>query len=173
MQPCFNLLNNRFINNISMISLINCNNRKSIDSLIEIIFKTLLFIFLNERCLIRTKSLNRHDFRRNALSPFFNFFLRTLGLVVCRGPAVTLVCPNDSIEQIENPFLQPPVGEGAHNWTHLFILVHQTNFCFTPFLLFDMHFKRIHQFFILKSIQLQLNTYYLRDSSHEDNMNKS
>ena len=32
---------------------------------------------------------------------------RTLGLVVCRGTSVVLVCPADSLESIPNPFLQP------------------------------------------------------------------
>jgi U6 snRNA-associated Sm-like protein LSm7 len=30
---------------------------------------------------------------------------RHLGLVVCRGPAVTVVCPQDGHESIQNPFL--------------------------------------------------------------------
>lgn len=30
---------------------------------------------------------------------------RNLGLVVCRGPAVTVVCPEDGHEPIQNPFL--------------------------------------------------------------------
>lgn len=30
---------------------------------------------------------------------------RNLGLVVCRGPAVTVVCPQDGHEPIQNPFL--------------------------------------------------------------------
>jgi len=29
---------------------------------------------------------------------------RELGLVVCRGTAVVLVCPTDGMEEIENPF---------------------------------------------------------------------
>ncbi len=33
--------------------------------------------------------------------------IRSLGLVVCRGTAVVLVCPADSMEQIPNPFIQP------------------------------------------------------------------
>ena len=33
---------------------------------------------------------------------------RNLGLVVCRGTAVVLICPSDSMEQIANPFLQMP-----------------------------------------------------------------
>ena len=31
---------------------------------------------------------------------------RSLGLVVCRGTAVVLVCPADAMEAISNPFLQ-------------------------------------------------------------------
>lgn len=30
---------------------------------------------------------------------------RKLGLVVCRGPAVTVICPEDGHEPIQNPFL--------------------------------------------------------------------
>jgi len=30
---------------------------------------------------------------------------RKLGLVVCRGPAVTIICPEDGHEPIENPFI--------------------------------------------------------------------
>ena len=33
---------------------------------------------------------------------------RSLGLVVCRGTAVVLICPSESMEQIANPFLQMP-----------------------------------------------------------------
>lgn len=33
---------------------------------------------------------------------------RNLGLVVCRGTAVVLICPSDTMEQIANPFLQMP-----------------------------------------------------------------
>lgn len=29
---------------------------------------------------------------------------RQLGLVVCRGTSVTLICPQEGMEQIENPF---------------------------------------------------------------------
>ena len=32
---------------------------------------------------------------------------RRLGLVVCRGTAVVLVCPVDGMEAIANPFIQP------------------------------------------------------------------
>uniref|UniRef100_T1IXR9 U6 snRNA-associated Sm-like protein LSm7 n=1 Tax=Strigamia maritima TaxID=126957 RepID=T1IXR9_STRMM len=31
---------------------------------------------------------------------------RTLGLVVCRGTAVVLICPMDGMESIPNPFIQ-------------------------------------------------------------------
>lgn len=31
---------------------------------------------------------------------------RPLGLVVCRGTAVVLICPSDTMEPIANPFLQ-------------------------------------------------------------------
>jgi len=31
---------------------------------------------------------------------------RNLGLVVCRGTSVVLICPADGVEQISNPFLQ-------------------------------------------------------------------
>jgi len=31
---------------------------------------------------------------------------RTLGLVVCRGTSVMLICPQDGMEQIPNPFVQ-------------------------------------------------------------------
>lgn len=32
---------------------------------------------------------------------------RQLGLIVCRGTSVVLVCPMDGMESIENPFAQP------------------------------------------------------------------
>nr|SVE70205.1 EOG090X0KYU [Eubosmina coregoni] len=32
---------------------------------------------------------------------------RQLGLVVCRGTAVVLICPADGMEAIANPFIQP------------------------------------------------------------------
>ena len=32
---------------------------------------------------------------------------RQLGLVVCRGTAVVLICPADGMESIANPFIQP------------------------------------------------------------------
>ena len=38
---------------------------------------------------------------------------RSLGLMVCRGPSVMLVCPTDGLEEIENPFLQDEEGEEA------------------------------------------------------------
>ena len=31
---------------------------------------------------------------------------RNLGLVVCRGTAVVLICPGDTLESIPNPFLE-------------------------------------------------------------------
>jgi U6 snRNA-associated Sm-like protein LSm7 len=31
---------------------------------------------------------------------------RQLGLVVCRGTAVVLICPTDGMEEISNPFAQ-------------------------------------------------------------------
>jgi len=31
---------------------------------------------------------------------------RTLGIVVCRGPAVVVICPVDGLESIPNPFIQ-------------------------------------------------------------------
>ncbi|XP_056002659.1 U6 snRNA-associated Sm-like protein LSm7 [Ostrea edulis] len=31
---------------------------------------------------------------------------RTLGLVVCRGTSVVLICPSDGMEAIANPFVQ-------------------------------------------------------------------
>ena len=34
---------------------------------------------------------------------------RNLGLVVCRGTAVVLICPADSMETIANPFIQQEV----------------------------------------------------------------
>lgn len=35
---------------------------------------------------------------------------RTLGLVVCRGPNVTTICPEDSLVEIENPFVAAESG---------------------------------------------------------------
>uniref|UniRef100_A0A7S2XWT1 Sm domain-containing protein n=1 Tax=Fibrocapsa japonica TaxID=94617 RepID=A0A7S2XWT1_9STRA len=37
---------------------------------------------------------------------------RTLGLVVCRGPQVSLISPVDGMEEIANPFLQMEEEEG-------------------------------------------------------------
>ena len=31
---------------------------------------------------------------------------RMLGLVVCRGTTIVLICPGDAMESIPNPFLQ-------------------------------------------------------------------
>lgn len=36
---------------------------------------------------------------------------RGLGLVVCRGTQVTVVCPEDELREIANPFVAPPEGE--------------------------------------------------------------
>ena len=36
---------------------------------------------------------------------------RSLGLIVCRGTSVMLVCPTDGFEEIANPFLQDEGGE--------------------------------------------------------------
>lgn len=30
---------------------------------------------------------------------------RNIGLVVCRGTSVTLICPTDGMEEIENPYV--------------------------------------------------------------------
>lgn len=35
---------------------------------------------------------------------------RSLGLIVCRGTSVMLVCPTDGFEEIANPFLQDDEG---------------------------------------------------------------
>lgn len=35
---------------------------------------------------------------------------RTLGLIVCRGTAVTLVAPTTGMEEIANPFMQVEEG---------------------------------------------------------------
>jgi hypothetical protein len=37
---------------------------------------------------------------------FFLSLCRKLGLVVCRGPAVVVICPLDGMEAIANPFVQ-------------------------------------------------------------------
>jgi U6 snRNA-associated Sm-like protein LSm7 len=37
---------------------------------------------------------------------------RNLGLVVCRGPQLSLISPSDGMEQIENPFAEDDVDEG-------------------------------------------------------------
>ncbi|GBF96667.1 U6 snRNA-associated protein Sm [Raphidocelis subcapitata] len=36
---------------------------------------------------------------------------RTLGLIVCRGTAVTLIAPTAGMEEIANPFMQQDQGE--------------------------------------------------------------
>lgn len=35
---------------------------------------------------------------------------RQLGLVVCRGTSVVLICPQDGMEAIPNPFIQQQDG---------------------------------------------------------------
>ena len=37
---------------------------------------------------------------------------RTLGLVVCRSTAIILICPEDGLEEIANPFLGDEEGAG-------------------------------------------------------------
>lgn len=39
---------------------------------------------------------------------------RQLGLVVCRGTSVVLICPQDGMEAIPNPFIQQQDAYGAH-----------------------------------------------------------
>ncbi len=36
---------------------------------------------------------------------------RKLGLVVCRGTQVSLICPSDEMEEIANPFAEEEEGE--------------------------------------------------------------
>lgn len=36
---------------------------------------------------------------------------RDLGVIVCRGTSVTLVCPEEGLEQIDNPFEEPEDDE--------------------------------------------------------------
>jgi U6 snRNA-associated Sm-like protein LSm7 len=38
---------------------------------------------------------------------------RTLGLIVCRGTNVTVICPDDGMQEIANPFLPSEEGEGG------------------------------------------------------------
>lgn len=52
------------------------------------------------------------------INPYWIFFIdindpnqitentRKLGLVVCRGTQVTLICPSDEMEEIANPFAE-------------------------------------------------------------------
>jgi hypothetical protein len=35
-----------------------------------------------------------------------------LGLIVCRGPNITVLAPDDGMVEIENPFLQAEGDEG-------------------------------------------------------------
>ncbi|XP_065183850.1 U6 snRNA-associated Sm-like protein LSm7 [Sycon ciliatum] len=47
------------------------------------------------------------EYVRDAEDPFkLTDETRTLGLVVCRGTAIVLVCPADGMEPIANPFVQ-------------------------------------------------------------------
>jgi hypothetical protein len=38
---------------------------------------------------------------------------RPLGLVVCRGPQISLICPSDGLEEIANPFAEEEGGGDA------------------------------------------------------------
>lgn len=38
---------------------------------------------------------------------------RPLGLVVCRGPQISLICPSDGLEEIANPFAEEEEEEEA------------------------------------------------------------
>lgn len=50
---------------------------------------------------------NCTEFIRDADDPYkLSDETRTLGIVVCRGTAVVLICPVDGMEAIANPFLQ-------------------------------------------------------------------
>ncbi|RWS14068.1 small nuclear ribonucleoprotein (snRNP) splicing factor-like protein [Dinothrombium tinctorium] len=50
---------------------------------------------------------NTTEFLRDPDDPYkLTEDTRPLGLVVCRGPAVVVVCPVDGMEQIPNPFIQ-------------------------------------------------------------------
>lgn len=50
---------------------------------------------------------NCTEFMRDADDPYkLSDETRTLGIVVCRGTAVVLICPVDGMEAIANPFLQ-------------------------------------------------------------------
>ena len=46
---------------------------------------------------------------------------RQLGLVVCRGTAVVLICPADGMEAIPNPFIQPEWMENKLCCLHVHI----------------------------------------------------
>merc|ERR1711911_27761 len=51
---------------------------------------------------------NTVEFLRDPEDPFkLSEDTRQLGLVVCRGTAVVLICPADGMESIPNPFIQP------------------------------------------------------------------
>lgn len=49
---------------------------------------------------------NTKEYLRDPDDPFkISDQVRSLGLVVCRGPAVVVICPVDGMEQIPNPFI--------------------------------------------------------------------
>ncbi|XP_070505371.1 U6 snRNA-associated Sm-like protein LSm7 [Chironomus tepperi] len=49
---------------------------------------------------------NTTEYLRDADEPYkFSEDTRSLGLVVCRGTSVVLICPQDGMESISNPFV--------------------------------------------------------------------
>jgi len=53
---------------------------------------------------------NTKEFLRDPDDPFkITDNTRELGLVVCKGPAVVVICPVEGMEQIPNPFI-------SHDW---------------------------------------------------------
>ncbi|CAG0900255.1 unnamed protein product [Cyprideis torosa] len=51
---------------------------------------------------------NTTEYLRDPDDPFrLTEDTRQIGLVVCRGTAVTLICPGDGMEPIANPFVAP------------------------------------------------------------------
>lgn len=49
---------------------------------------------------------NNFPYPKIADEPFkFSEDTRSLGLVVCRGTSVVLICPQDGMEPIANPFI--------------------------------------------------------------------
>ncbi|XP_017792975.1 PREDICTED: U6 snRNA-associated Sm-like protein LSm7 [Habropoda laboriosa] len=50
---------------------------------------------------------NTTEYLRDPDDPYkLNQDTRMLGLVVCRGTSVVLICPVDGMESIQNPFIQ-------------------------------------------------------------------